>query len=456
MSPKTLRNWRVEGKGPVGTRRGREVVFGLEAVVHFEAQQEEKAEAEQEAKLLSDSYKITVRQHPKYPERLQADLLLPSPYKRARLAVPNGMVSEKDIDAWARREGKRIMQLQKLEIERGKEEAPKNKANTKSDGSMTLADLWGKYRDEYLVDKAPGTRADVETSWRLHIGPELGDHRLEEIDIPRVRNFRQSLVTKLKKASTRNKVVTHLTGALRYAATSRLIRLDDVPSIKDEKEDMVEKPIFNRDEIEHLNHAASAMDIEHEAFLLLLTHGCLRIGELHALHWTDIDLERNKTMRIQRTEWRNQIQDAPKGHVGVVPLTRALHDALHRWKASCGSRGPLVLPGLKEDGQWGPRRGPSLLGAILHRARMRVEGPHMIRHSVLTHLAEDGASPYALQALARHAHMSTTMKYYIHLEQAKMAGQAVALLDRPTHPSDPVTPVASPVTRATKLRIVKA
>lgn len=27
--------------------------------------------------------------------------------------------------------------------------------------------------------------------------------------------------------------------------------------------------------------------------------------------------------------------------------------------------------------------------------------------------------------------MSTTMKYYVHLEQAKLAGQAVSMLERP-------------------------
>ena len=40
-------------------------------------------------------------------------------------------------------------------------------------------------------------------------------------------------------------------------------------------------------------------------------------------------------------------------------------------------------------------------------------------------LARMGVSPYALQALARHARVATTMKYYIHLNQRELAAQAV-------------------------------
>lgn len=51
----------------------------------------------------------------------------------------------------------------------------------------------------------------------------------------------------------------------------------------------------------------------------------------------------------------------------------------------------------------------------------------MLRHSALTHTANDGASPYALQAFARHAQMATTMKYYVHLNSANVARQAVGM-----------------------------
>jgi site-specific recombinase XerD len=37
--------------------------------------------------------------------------------------------------------------------------------------------------------------------------------------------------------------------------------------------------------------------------------------------------------------------------------------------------------------------------------------PHLIRHSVITWLAEQGMNPFDLQAFARHDEISTTMRY---------------------------------------------
>lgn len=184
--------------------------------------------------------------------------------------------------------------------------------------------------------------------------------------------------------------------------------------------------------------AGKTIDTEHEIYILLLAHGVLRIGELNALHWTDLDMNL-RTMRVQRTEWMHTLQDAPKGHIGTVPMTSALYMALAQWRVEGEDRGPLVLPMFDEKEEvWRCRHGCGLLEPVLKRARLRIEGPHMIRHSVLTHLAERGVSPYALQALARHANMSTTMRYYVHLEQAKLARQATAMIE---HPAKSVTPM---------------
>lgn len=442
MCPKTLRNWRASGKGPVGIRQGKELVFRLEAVVEWEAQQEREAAAELEAKLLSDDYTITVRQHPKYPDRQQADLLLPTPYKRARIAVPKGMTGEKDIMLWARREGRRIMRDQKLDQDERKEETPKfDTKPTLSSGSMSLASFWdSRFVPEKVRGLKPGTQSDTHTAWRLHIALELGDVPLEKIDATRIYEFQAQLRAKpeLKKASTRNKIVQKLKACLRYAVKRKILPFDHDFETDDEEMKKIPKPVYAPAEIERMLPAASAISTEHEVYILLLTNGCLRIGELNALHWADLNMNL-RTITVQRTEWMHRIQDSPKGYVGTLPMTSALYSALVRWRAEGGDRGPLVLPMFDEEKKvWRCRHGAGLLQAILRRAQVRIEGPHMLRHSVLTHLAESGASPYALQALARHTHLSTTMRYYVHLEQAKMASQAVSMLERPARPVTPM------------------
>ncbi len=55
-------------------------------------------------------------------------------------------------------------------------------------------------------------------------------------------------------------------------------------------------------------------------------------------------------------------------------------------------------------------------------------GPHLLRHTALTRLANLGASIYQIQAVARHARLETTQKY-IHTQQTKLTGEAAVLVD---------------------------
>ena len=63
------------------------------------------------------------------------------------------------------------------------------------------------------------------------------------------------------------------------------------------------------------------------------------------------------------------------------------------------------------------------------RAGVEVTGAiHRLRHTFCSLLAAEGAPPRAIQELAGHAHISTTMKY-MHLSPATLDG-AIHLLDK--------------------------
>lgn len=53
----------------------------------------------------------------------------------------------------------------------------------------------------------------------------------------------------------------------------------------------------------------------------------------------------------------------------------------------------------------------------------------MRRHTALTLAAQAGVPPLALQKLARHSTLETTMRYYVHIHDMEMAALAVAALD---------------------------
>lgn len=448
LAAKTLSNWRSTGQGPAWTKGGGRVAYRGGTVREWLRQQERGALA----KKAQHEMKISIRPHKTKQDRLLADMVPPPPYKRLRLLVPQGL-DEAQAMAWAQKESRSHLKVQREKVQEAEEEKIENDPNK----IPTLGEFWeGRFEREYLPSIRPGTRADTANCWALHIRPVLANERIDRIDLKKIHELRESMRGgPLRKASSRNKVLQKLIATLRYAADCGIISKDAVPSrVRMEQLPKTSKAVFGADDLDMMLSAGKVKGIEHEVFALLLVHGCLRIGELNALHWSDIDFQA-RTMKVQRTEWMGTIQDAPKGHVGAVPLSVKLHEALVRLHAWGGLRSPLVLPAKKKEG-WGVRHGPGLLDSIQRQAGIRGSGPHLIRHSALTLAASRGASPYALQALARHSNMSTTMRYYIHLQQVKVAQEAVSLLEGNPAPSTSGQLPANEVTAAPTVRLARS
>ena len=78
---------------------------------------------------------------------------------------------------------------------------------------------------------------------------------------------------------------------------------------------------------------------------------------------------------------------------------------------------------------------PKIVADVVRRvsraAKVKPEGVHVLRHTFCSHLAMQGAPARAIQELAGHAKLTTTMRY-MHLSPGA-TGTAIRLLDhRPT------------------------
>ena len=76
---------------------------------------------------------------------------------------------------------------------------------------------------------------------------------------------------------------------------------------------------------------------------------------------------------------------------------------------------------------------PHSVGALLNKvqraAGLEETGPHYLRHTALTRLAQLGASIYVVQAVARHSRLQTTQTY-LHMQQVGLVREAAQILDR--------------------------
>jgi integrase/recombinase XerC len=306
---------------------------------------------------------------------------------------------------------------------------------TKIVDNITLAEFYAsRFEPEHVLLKKAGTQESYAQNFRVHVLPRLGEIPLVALDAGRLSTFRAALARDLG-VTTVNLVLAQLRKALRFAHKVGLI--DAVPYVeKLAKPRSRPKKVLSSEESEALRRAAASLGPEVELVCLLGLDAGLRASEMCALEWGDVDLK-DGTITVQHNTFKG-ITQTPKGTIGKVALTAALRRALeaHRRREPIG---PLVLyrRSRATGSEWRPHTRGSISHA-LHRAQEEAglprSGPHLLRHTLLTRLADLGASVYVLQAMGRHSRLETTQAY-IHQQRAGLAREAAQLLDQAA-PSD--------------------
>ena len=436
LSPRTLEKWRSEGVGPSFLRMGRRVAYARRDLVRWLAEQEAKGRKESSVRDLE----VTCRPYFKDRTRQHVDINLTHPLDpaqavRRRIVAPVGMdaVAAKE---WGRAEAFKLYRelcQRPVEDAEGKEGPKPTDENVRT--TKTLAEFWPAFESGHVAELKHSSKLNYGTAW-IHIREVLGPLRLDAIDEKALSRLRTRMRQERELSYNYTRQVCEaVCVALRYAQSEgELPKRHDLPKLTWAKQRKPKVEVYSREELERF--VAAAKNEEDRVLYLLLTDGALRIGECAGLMWKDIHLG-ERAMEITRCVCKGHLQDTAKGEDGVVPLTPRLVEALRAYRP----RGEFVFVPDGEFSHHSISRGKrdfaleGTLGMRVRRAQesasLPVFGPHRIRHSVLTLLAHMGVSPYALQALARHARMTTTMTYYVHLKQGELAAQAVTALTDP-------------------------
>lgn len=301
----------------------------------------------------------------------------------------------------------------------------------------TLAEFWPRFIAGHCVAnrQKPSGIERKESAYRVWLASRLGAKRLDEIGASDIVSLKVDLAKSSPK--TANNVLTALSACLKFAGPDGLRRseglgiIDRVPRVRLLPVDGDEEPEwYEAHEYRALIDAAAKVDPQIHLLVLLGGSAGLRRGEMIALKWTDLDIKR-RTIHVQRAIWRGRKvdeihEDTPKGGKGrKVTMTSELAAALT--KARCLRERVLV-----SDDQGRPLTN-KLVRRWFERAQKRAGlevtgGVHRLRHTFCSQLAASGAPPGAIQKLAGHASLATTMKY-MHLSPTTLDA-AIGLLDR--------------------------
>ena len=135
---------------------------------------------------------------------------------------------------------------------------------------------------------------------QTHLIPKLGHFLLSEVTPSVIRAFISQLESDELAYSTVKGIFRLLNAALRCAQETGIISLNPCRRIKIQPQEAMEQRVLSRSEQEKLRKASLNQD---DLPTLLSLYTGMRLGEVCALKWSDIDWEK-KTITVRRTAQR--------------------------------------------------------------------------------------------------------------------------------------------------------
>lgn len=292
------------------------------------------------------------------------------------------------------------------------------------------------------IDLRLSTWENYMRSIKNHIYPALGYIPLKDLKTDDLQRLYNNMTKEGLAPATvrRNHQIIH--SCLKQAVSNRLLSWNPAEAVKLPK---LTKPTVRAMTVNEMDAFLSALEADRwgTAFLCLLGTG-LRTGELLALRWQDVDLDKQYIhikQTLVRTKEKGLYFDEPKTEKSkrIVPLPSEVAAALkkHRieqlelrvFQGEKYQNNDLVFATSK-----GTPINPRNFIRKFHKIRDNVGiskevNLHALRHTYATRLLEEGENLKIVQELLGHTKISTTADTYSHVS-AEVKAKAAAKMDK--------------------------
>ena len=289
-----------------------------------------------------------------------------------------------------------------------------------------LTDYWKRFEENYRGTLKPSTWASYEMGMRVHIFPQLGNHRLDGITKPMMKKFVSQLVEKgLAKDSIR--LYLAALGVLyTQAIDDKIVTENPTKSLgKFYRQAKVKhEEISPLTEEESLLFLEKTLEFEKKYYPLFLCalHTGMRSGELAGLQWTDIDWN-GKFVEVRRAINRFGEVSSVKTKNGRrrVDLSDDLLETLSNYRRE--KQQEALKEGKNEIPEWifANRFGSFIdiknvksrnFKRVLRKAELRSIRFHDLRHTFASQLLSNGTNVLYVSQQLGHANPGITMKIY--------------------------------------------
>ena len=288
--------------------------------------------------------------------------------------------------------------------------------------------LWW-IRDVKARQIKPSTAADYEARYRAHIAPTFGHRPLESITPTDITQWLYDMTKIGLSDATQNGALQVLKMIFKAAHLQGEIRSDParpIPRLKFPKTTLVQPP-WSKHEAQMALELSRGTEVELP--LLFGVHLGLRIGEILALKWSDLNFQ-SGMVTIQRSirEVRKFDQDGnsrfvlvestPKTAASIreVALTYSLQSALLSQRERLQARGLFRPDGwihaAKSDHPTRPNRLAKIYKQFLNQHGLRHIRFHDLRHTAATLGLEAGVGIESVSQNLGHASIDITKRIY--------------------------------------------
>lgn len=274
-----------------------------------------------------------------------------------------------------------------------------------------------KWETSVLPNLKPSTQSAIKSQLRKHLVPAFGSIALSNLTGEPLQRFVSE--SKLSPKTVKNLVAT-LRILWNTAKAWNLVEHDPFQGLRLPERVKPEVRFFTADEMRRIIEAA---DEPYKTFFWLAAETGMRAGELCALRWEDVNLDRG-IVQVRRSAWRGKV-GSPKTVAGT--RTFAISVRLAECLAGRKAAGGLLFhasTGNPWDANLLVKR---KLRPILRTLGLQLGGMHAFRHGNATVMDRVEVPTRVRQARLGHADLETTMGYtHVISEDDKRAAAEVA------------------------------
>ncbi len=252
-----------------------------------------------------------------------------------------------------------------------------------------------------------------------HILPILGEYNMDDLTAVTLQKFVAALIDKGLSANTVNGVITLLKTSLQRAVSVGVARRQYSDFIVRPKTREKQVECFSKDEQKKIERYVFDKNKPKLLGIVFCLYTGLRIGELLALTWDDVDLQKGIicVSKSCHDSWENggyvKVIDEPKteSSMRIISFPKQLLSRLKELKKL--TKNGYVIGGEHVHGTQ-VRSYQKTFETLLKKLKIPHKGFHSLRHTFATRALECGMDVKTLSEILGHKNPMVTLKRYAH------------------------------------------